>query len=95
MGGSASTARPFSPAHPSARRRALHPSEHILIVRGLRARKLAAHLAFTATPTKSFDLSFLSLNSWRDGRGRPQVRASNDIHAPSKLARFSLGMGAD
>ena len=53
MGGSASTARPFSPAHPSAPRRALHPSEHILIVRGLRARKLAARLAFfTATPIR-------------------------------------------
>jgi len=23
------------------------------------------------------------------------LRASNDIHAPSKLARLSLGMGAD
>jgi hypothetical protein len=33
---------PFSPAH---------PSEHILIVRGLRARKLAARLAVTATPS--------------------------------------------
>jgi hypothetical protein len=70
-------------------------TEHILIVRGLRARKLVAHLALTATPTKSFQLFFPSLNSCRDGRGRPHVRASNDIHAPSKLARFSLGMGAD
>ena len=42
----------FSPAHPSAPRRALYPSEHILIVRGLRARKLAARLAFTASPTR-------------------------------------------
>ena len=25
----------------------------------------------------------------------PLLRASNDINAPSKLARFSLGMGAD
>ena len=29
------------------------------------------------------------------GRGCPLLRASNDIYAPSKLARFSLGMGAD
>jgi hypothetical protein len=42
----------FSPAHPSAPRRALYPSEHILIVRDRRAKKLAARLALTATPTR-------------------------------------------
>ena len=52
MGGSASTARPFSPAHPSAPRRALHPSEHILIVRGLRARKLAIRLTLPLLPPR-------------------------------------------
>ena len=29
------------------------------------------------------------------GQGCPLLRASDDVHAPSKLARFSSGMGAD
>jgi len=55
-----STARPFSPAHSSpnvvdevvgmgAISSTARIDEHILIVRGLRARKLAARRAFTAT----------------------------------------------
>ncbi len=61
---------PFSPAHPSAPRRALHPSEHILIGRGLRARKLAARLA-TCIARPSFQLfsafSSFTLPGWQGG----------------------------
>jgi len=67
MGGSASTARPFSPAHPSAPRRALHPSEHILIVRGLRARKLAARLTCPHRTTIFPILTSFTLPGWQGG----------------------------
>ena len=82
MGGTASIARPLLTCPPEPRR-ALHPNEHLLNVRVPRARKPAARLAFTATPIKSFQSSSSpSPNSWRDGRGRPHVRAS-DEHLPS------------
>jgi hypothetical protein len=78
MGGSASTARLFSPAHPSAPRRALHPSEHILIVRGLRARKLAAHLAHLRCTEVIFPiLTSFTLLMLAVRRG-PRLRASNE-----------------
>jgi hypothetical protein len=38
-----------------------------------------SYLAFTTTPTKSFQSSsFTSPTSWRNGRGRPHVRASDE-----------------
>ena len=37
----------------------------------------------------------VSLCLLKGGLVDPQVRASNDINAPSKLARYLLGMGAD
>ena len=37
----------------------------------------------------------VSLCPLKGGLVDPQARASNDINAPSKLARYLLGMGAD
>jgi hypothetical protein len=54
---------------------------------------LAARPSLAATPIKSFQFSPFP-NSWRDGRGRPKVRASNNIYDPSKLARSLSGDGA-
>src|SRR4029078_6558976 len=66
----------FSPAHPSAPRRALNPSEHILIVRVLRARRApgrsphpseAARCASRRTARLSFLLSKLLCPSLLEG----------------------------
>ena len=117
MGGSAYTARPFSPAHPSAPRHALRTSEHLLNPRTLSG--LAARVISTAAvertlfhfivrvpeakrclgwedrsiptiPIKSFQSSSSpspSLNSWRDGRGRPHVRVPISPAHPSAPRR--------
>ena len=39
--------------------------------------------------------SLLNTSPKRSGRDCPWLRASSDINVPSKLARFSLGMGAE
>lgn len=63
-------------------------NKHILIVRVLQARRAPDRLTFISPPS--------SLNPpHAGGLVDPQLRASNDINAPSKLACSLSGMGAD
>ena len=58
---------PFTPALPSAPRRALHPSEHILIVRVLRAGKLAVRLTRLQRTANFPVFTSFTLSGWQGG----------------------------
>jgi len=80
----------FSPAHPSAPRGALHPSEHCFIVRGLRARKLAARLAHL----RRTDIIFSILTSFTSQAGSEKRPSTARVErGPSEAARSASKEG--
>ena len=65
MGGSASTARPILTRPPERTKTRSLPNEHILIVRGLRAKKLAARLTRLHGMTIFPILTSFTLPGWQ------------------------------